>query len=174
MRRRRIIRFPVTPYAFEPSPTQDNQRLRRWELALREIKQQFIERDIPLALFHNVGCIVSRESMEAGAFECVGGFVIDERGDVEDDFTYWPEGYYLTVSIDTLFLPNGDHAEHYWLRQLLAIARERGYRVTGDYYSDAVLESPLFAYEGRDMMMKLYLPVDIKAAHRSGRGSASL
>ena len=167
MRRRRIIRFPVTPYAFEPSPTQDNQRLRRWELALREIKQQFIERDIPLALFHNVGCIVSRESMETGAFGCVGGFVIDERGDVEDDFTYWPEGYYLTVSIDTLFLPNGDHAEHYWLRQLLAIARERGYRVIGDYYSDAILESPLFAYEGRDMMMKLYLPVDIKAAHRS-------
>ena len=32
---------------------------------------------------------------------------------------------------------------------------------------DCSLESPLFAYEGRDMMMKLYLPVDIKAARRS-------
>ncbi len=167
MRRRRIMRFSVTPYPFEPSPSQDNQRLRRWELALREIKQQFIERDLPLALFHNVGCIISRESMEAGAFECVGGFVIDERGDVADDVTtYWPEGYYLTVSIDTMFLPNGDHAEHYWLCRLLDIAHERGYRVAGDYYSDSVLESPLFAYEGRDMMMKLYLPVDIKDARR--------
>ena len=112
-----------------------------------------------------VGCGTSPAGL--GGVAAVGGFVIDERGDVEDDFTYWPEGYYLTVSIDTLFLPNGDHAEHYWLRQLLSIAHERGYRVIGDYYSDAILESPLFAYEGRDMMMKLYLPVDIKAAHRS-------
>lgn len=164
MRRRRIVRFDVTPYEFEARQTQDNTHLRRWEMALREIKQQFIERDIPLALFHNVGCIVSRESMLAGRFECVGGFVLDERGYAADDFTYWPEGYYLTVSIDTLFLPNGDHAEHYWLSRLIDMANERGYRINGDYYSDSILESPLFAYEGRDMMMKLYLPVDIRGA----------
>ena len=167
MRRRRILRFDVTPYLFEARPAQDNRHLRRWELALREIKQQFIDNDIPLALFHNVGCIISRESLETGQFECTGGFIVDERGGAPDELTsYWPEGYYLTESIDTLFLPDGGHAEHHGLCQLLELAQQRGYRVTGDYYSESILESPLFSYEGRDMMMKLFLPVDIRGARR--------
>lgn len=174
MRRRRVLRFDIgRPYAFTAHPAQDNPGLRLWEMALREIKQQFIERDIPLALFHNVGCIVSRESILGGAFECVGGFVLDERGYAADDFTYWPEGYYLTVSIDTMFLPNGDSAEHYWLCRLIDMANERGYRINGDYYSESVLESPLFAYEGRDMMMKLHLPVDIRGAKPRAKRQAA-
>lgn len=42
------------------------------------------------------------------------------------------------------------------------ITDERGYVITGDYYSDALVESPPFSYRGRDMMMRLYLPVDIR------------
>ena len=166
IRRRRILRFPVTPYRFEARPSVENDRLRRWELALREIKQQFIDLDIPLTLFHNVGCIISRASIEAGDFECVGGFVIDRRGVDDDLATHWPDGYYLTMSIGTLFLPNGEHAEYHGMCRLIGIARDRGYRITGDYYSESLLESPLFAYEGRDMMMKLFLPVDIRGAKR--------
>ncbi len=167
MRRRRIVRFDVTPYRFEARPQPGNERLRRWELALREIKQQFIDLSIPLALFHNVGCIISRSSIESGEYECVGGFIIDERSMDDDLVTYWPEGYYLTLSIDTLFLPNGEHAEHRGMRRLIDLAHERGYRICGDYYSESILETPLFAYEGRDMMMKLFLPVDIRAARRT-------
>lgn len=165
VRRRRIARFSITPYQYEPRPTPENPRLRRWEIALREIKQQFADRGLPMALFHNVGCIISQESLADRAFMTVGGFITDERGFCSDD-EYWDEGYYLTVTIGSTLLPNGDHAEYHWLCRLLDVAAERGYTVSGDYYSDMVLESPLFAYEGRDMMMRLYLPVDIRNARR--------
>ena len=50
VRRRRIARFSITPYQYEPRPTPENPRLRRWEIALREIKQQFVDRGLPMAL----------------------------------------------------------------------------------------------------------------------------
>ena len=165
VRRRRIVRFAITPYLYEPRPTPQNPGLRRWEIGLREIKQQFVERDLPMSLFHNVGCIISRESLVSREFVTVGGFITDERGFCTDA-DYWDEGYYLTVTVGSTLLPNGDHAEYYWITRMLDLAAERGYSVSGDYYTDMLLESPLFAYEGRDMMMRLYLPVDIRNARR--------
>ena len=167
VRRRRIVRFPITPYPFEPRPTEQNPRLRRWEMALREIERQFIERGLPLVLFHNVGCIIGKETLASREFVTTGGFITDERGFCRDA-EYWDEGYYLTVTIDKMFLPDGAHAEYYWLDRMLDVAEERGYVVTGDYYSDALVESPLFSYRGRDMMMRLYLPVDIRGCYPRG------
>lgn len=164
VRRRKIIRFPITPYYFEPRPTAEHPHLRQWEIALREIKQQFIERGLPLALFHNVGGIVAKETLADRSFKTVGGFIIDQRGVDVGEPDYWPEGYYLTVTIGSTLLENGDHAEHYWMCRLLDMADERGYTVCGDYHCDMELESSLFAHEGRDMLMKLYLPVDIRTA----------
>ena len=164
MRRRRILRFPITPYHFEPRPTQDNPRLRRWEMALREIKEQFVARGIPLALFHNIGCIIDGASLADRSFTTVGGFVIDVREHADEQSSWFPEGYFLTVTIGSTLTPDGEHAEYRWLCNLLDLAEERGYTVCGDYYSEMLVESPLFSYEGRDMMMGLYLPVDIRSA----------
>lgn len=164
IRRRRILRFSITPYRFEGHPTPDNPLLYQWEQALREIKQQFVDLDLPMALFHNVGCIIAKESLATREFNTIGGFVIDYTHIQTPVSTAWPEGYYLTVTIGSTVLPNGDSAEYYWLCELLDIAQKRGYALNGDYYSDMVVESPLFAYEGRDMMMKLFLPVDIRMA----------
>ena len=162
--RRRIIFFPIEPYRFEPRQTDENPRLRRWELALRSIKRDFVRRGLPLALFHNIGCILSKESLLTREFMCPGGYIADEAGLGADAPRYWEEGYNLTVTIDTVFLPDGRHAEYVWVERLLDIAAANGLTVRDDYHCDILAETPALHYVGRDMMMRLYLPVDLNGA----------
>ena len=165
IRRRKIVRFDITPYQFLPKWDAEGANMRHWEIALRETKQQFVDNNIPLALFHNVGCIVSQESLADRTFMTVGSFITDEPGFCTTlPHTYWEDGYYLTVTIGSSLMEDGSNTEHYWMCRLLDIAEERGYRISGDYYSDMLLESPLFAYEKRDMMMRCFLPVDLRTS----------
>ncbi len=159
--RQRIVFFPVDPYPFEAYQRDDNVRLRRWEKRLRAIKAQFTERGLPLALFHNIGCVVGYESLASRNFVCTGGFIANEEGFGTGEPQYWEAGYHLTATIDTVFYEGGRHAEHFWLERLLDIADANGFVVTGDYRCDILAETPAFLYEGRDMMMKLFVPVDI-------------
>lgn len=168
--RQRIIFFPVDPYPFEPYQTGDNTRLRRWEKRLRDIKRQFVSRGLPLALFHNIGCVVGKESLASRSFVCTGGFIANEEGFGEDEPEYWEAGYHLTATIDTAFYEGGRHAEHYWLERLLDIADDNGFTVTGDYRCDILAETPAFLYEGRDMAMRLWVPVDIGDAQPPFKG----
>lgn len=164
VRRRRIARFPITPYEFLPLPTVEHRHLRHWEIALGEIKQQIIGEGLPLALFHNVGCVLSQESIMARSPLVVAGFINDDQEFFSSHQSCWEEGHYLTVTVGSTVREDGTHAEWYWLNRMLDIAEERGYVVTGDYHCDILLESPLFAYEGRDIMMRMFLPVDIRTA----------
>lgn len=159
--RQRIVFFPVEPYRFVAYPAEDNVRLRKWEKRLRDIKGDFEKRGLPLSLFHNIGCVVSHESLLTRDFVCIGGFVANEEGLGTGEPEYWEEGWHLTTVIDTAFLEDGRHAEHYWLCRLLDIADANGFAVTGHYRCDILAESPAFLYEGRDMMMKLFVPVDL-------------
>ena len=159
--RQRIVLFPVEPYPFEAYQHGDNMRLRRWEKRLRAIKADFPRRGLPLVLFHNIGCVVDQASLASRRFVCNAGFVANEEGFGTGDPEYWEAGWHLTVTIDTLFYEGGLHAEHYWLCRLLDIADANGFTVCGHYHSASLLETPAFHYEGRDMMMRLYLPVDI-------------
>jgi DNA-binding transcriptional MerR regulator len=164
MPRRRIARFPVKPYRFESRQTQENPRLSRWERALRQIKRDFPTYGLPLELFHNVGCIVSRESLESRAFVCPGGYIDNEEGFGTIEPSYWEEGYNLAVTIDTVFLPDGRHAEYLWLERMLDAAEQRGFSVRDDYHSDILAESPALRYQGRDMMLRMLLPVNTGAS----------
>lgn len=160
--RRRTVIFPIEPYHFEAYQRDDNVRLRRWEKRLRDIKRQFVERDLPLALFHSIGCVVERGSLLSGDFMCTGGFIYNDEGLGTGEPQYWEAGYHLTATIDTVFYEGGRHAEHYWLERLLSIAAANDFEITGDYRNDILAETPAFLYEGRDMMTKLLLPVDLK------------
>lgn len=168
--RQRIIFFPVEPYPFEPYQSDDNTRLRRWEKRLRAIKRQFVSRGLPMALFHNIGCVVGWDSLASRNFVCTGGFIPNEEGFGDGEPEFWEAGYHLTATIDTAFYEGGRHAEHYWLTRLLDIADDNGFTVTGDYRCDILAETPAFLYEGRDMAMRLWVPVDIGDAHPPFRG----
>lgn len=162
--RERIVFFPVEPYPFEAYQRGDNVRLRRWEKRLRAIKAEFPRRGLPLALFHNIGCVVDKDSLASRQFVCNAGYLPNDEGFGTGEPQYWEASFCLTVTIDTLFYEGGLHAEHYWLRRLLDIADANGFTVCGHYRSASLLETPAFHYRGRDMMMKLFLPVDTHGA----------
>lgn len=158
--RRNILRYNVPPYRVQ-THWEENPGLTNWEMSLRSIKQQMLEAGLPLVLFHNIGCIVSRESLEKDDYFCPGGFLFCPPG-FQGVHTCWDEGWCLTVTIDRMFDENGVHQEHKYIETLVGIARREGYRIRDDYYCEVLADTPAFFYRGRDMMLRMRLPVEVE------------
>lgn len=138
--------------------------LEEWELNLRLTKRHMIECGIPLALFHNVGCCVGRENLlerrleVTSSFICINDVAVAERyGAVRR-----PAGTYLTM-YKRSYTEDGDdakrNAERAGLTALLDYAEEHEMPVVGDYYGVIIGETPVFDYEGREMLLKLEVPI---------------
>ncbi|MDO4547281.1 MAG: helix-turn-helix domain-containing protein [Clostridia bacterium] len=158
--KRRILRFPVKPYQVQRRRSQDPQ-LSNWEKSLRDIKRQLLDEGFPAPLFRNVGCICSKESLAGRDFLCTGGFVFCPYA-VEGRESFWEEGYCLTLTIDRTFDDEGNHMEYKHLSMLMDIADANGYAVRDDYYCEIIADTPAFLYSGRDMMLRLRLPVNVE------------
>lgn len=156
--RRAIWRYDATPYPVQSKRTEDPQ-LSNWEMSLRSIKTQMIADRLPLVLFHNIGCIIKKESLEHEPFICPGGYVFCPTG-VEGN-SCWEEGWCLTTTIDRMFDEAGSHLESLHLHRLIEAAKANGYAIRGDYYCETLAETPAFFYVGRDMMLRLRLPVQV-------------
>ncbi len=158
--RRRILKYPVEPYVVGKPIREDVAPLYNWENALRSVKSRIIEERLPISLFHNVGGIISRESLVEMQPVCTGAYVFNPQhlGSREE---YREEGWYLTDTVSTMFDEQGNHEELRLLMNLLRIAKEGKYEINGDYYSEILAESPILFYEGRDMMLRLRLPVQV-------------
>ena len=152
-----LLRFPVDPYPVQKTYSEDP-GLHNWERALRSIKDAMIREQIPLLHFHNIGCIVSRESLIQGIPVCTGGFIpcppeyLDRAENV-------PAGPRLTAILPNTFDEEGNHMEYKHISQMLSWLKTHPYRIAGDYYAEILAETPAFFYEGRDMMLRINLPV---------------
>ena len=158
--RRRVLRYDVEPYVVQKQWV-ENPGLSNWEKRLRSIKQQLIADGYPLVLFHNVGCVVSRESLPSRNFVCTAGYIFCP-GPVGGRETWLEEGYCLCVTIDRTFDEDGCHMENKHMNRLMDVIEEQGYAVRGDYYCEILAETPAFFYQGRDMMMRLIIPVEVR------------
>lgn len=163
--RRRILRFSVPPY-YMVSRRDGDPQLSHWEIALRTIKNAILEQGLPLALFHNAGGIASLESLKERRPQIVGGYVFNPQGFGSQE-EYWPEGYYLSVTLEKVFSEDGVHMEHAFLQKFLDIIDEEGYTLCGEYYSEALAETPAFLFEGREMMLRLWVPVSVERPQES-------
>ena len=76
-------------------------------------------------------------------------------------------GYYLTVTLDHVFSEDGTHMEHAYLQKFLDIAEEEGYTLCGEYISESLAETPAFLFEGREMMLRLWVPVQVEKPEES-------
>lgn len=157
--RRRVLYYRINPYRVQKQ-WQENPGLSNWEKGLRSIKQQLLDEGHPLVLFHNVGCVVSRESLLSRSFLCTGGYIFCPRP-VGGREMWLDDGYCLCVTIDRTFDENGRHLENLWMNRLMDVIEDQGYAVRGDYYCEIIAETPAFFYTGRDMMMRCIIPVDV-------------
>ncbi len=161
---RRLMFFDIEPYllAGGPEAGQASKALNAWEQRLRQVKRVFVDKDLPLSLFSNVGCIVKRDSLVARSFIVSGAFIF-----VDADFNCpknmrieeVPGGHFLTVFCDGMSTAEGEYRENQYLTKLLDYAVTRGYSLAGDYIGEVLAETPAFLYSGRDMMVRLQVPI---------------
>lgn len=159
--RRRVLYYEISPYTVQKRWEEDP-GLGNWERGLRAIKQQMLAEGYPLALFHNVGCVISQESLldPQRNFVCTGGYIFCP-GPVGGREKWLPGGYCMCTVIDHMFDEEGNHLENMHANRLMDAIEEQGYTVRGDYYSESIAETPAFFYRGRDMMMRLLIPVEV-------------
>lgn len=152
----------VLCYRVQPYPVQvcwaDDPGLSNWEKSLRSIKAQLLSDGLPLALFHNVGCVVSSASLEDGSFICTGGYLFCPAP-IAGHSEELEAGYCLTVTVNRMFDEDGMHMERKYMQLLMEIAHREGMTVRGDYYCEILADTPAFFYRGRDMMIRLRIPV---------------
>lgn len=166
--RRQFLRLQIHGYGPEKSQFPIDKAMYNWETNLRYVKRELVELGLPLSMFRTVGCIVSREDLLAGrvffseAFLWVGdGFNHPgcTMGTVE-------EGDFLCMYCDGVETDTAEYKEEKYLSMLLEYIRGRDYHITGDYMGEVLADTPAFQYSGRDMMLRLQVPITPEDARR--------
>lgn len=152
---RKAIVFDVDPV--RPDDT-NNQA---WDNAIRSIRTQLIEQYGNTTLFDSPSGIVSREELEAGTLvtrqACI--FVDDDLAMFLDDVRTIPDGQYLTMYFDSVFLDDGTSIEYPSILRMVQYAHDHGMVITGDYIGETIANNPVFSYENHDAFFKMCLPV---------------
>lgn len=138
--------------------------LREWELNLRLTKQYMLDHDLPLELFRNVGCMISRENLLAGRIELSGSFIFIDDEYLAERFgaERLSDGTCLVMYKNSYLTPEGDNSEVDGVRALLAFAAATNLDIVGDYYGEIIADTPAFLYQGREMLYKLQVRVETK------------
>lgn len=160
---RRIQRFPINGFGVDDPVEAGAGVYEAWELDLRLVKHAMLERGYPLSLFRRVGCVISREDLLRGRLYFGEAFIFVDRtcGEVFETAETVPAGDFVTMYCDRMLDDAGRYKETLGLIALLDHIRSEGYRIRGDYLGEIIAESPAFLYEGRDMMFKLQIPVEV-------------
>ena len=157
------LTFPIlNERARDLTALSGSEYLDEWELNLRLTKQHMVENGIPLELFHNVGCKISRENLEAGHMELTGSFVF-----IDDEYLAHAlgaerlnDGTCLVMYKNSYVTPEGNNSEPEGIRALLDFARATNLQIAGDYYGEIIADTPAFLYQGREMLYKLQIRVE--------------
>lgn len=159
--RRPYLRLPIDGYGPAGGDFPLERALYNWETSLRQVKKELIGLGLPLSMFRNVGCVVRREDLQAGRVFFSEAFLWVREGFEHPGCRLGeaPEGDYLCVYCDGVETDTAEYKEEKYLSRLLSYIRGRGYRITGDYMGEVLADTPAFCYDGRDMMLKLQIPI---------------
>ncbi len=160
-RDRQTVEFPIlNPQAVVLSEDGPG-FIEQWELNLRMTKRRMIDEGYPMALFHNMGCIVARDDLVAGDLRLRASFVFVSNASARffKNARQIPGGQFLVMYKDSYVTERGTCSEVEGLAALLAYARDNGLEIIGDYLGEIVADTPLFNFHGREMLYKLQIPV---------------
>lgn len=162
--RPRVLTFPVHNPRCADLDIPGVDYLDEWELNLRMLREEMAARNIPLGLFNDVGCIISKEELLSGRLRLSAAYVFVEgpASRLFPNAGTLPGGMNLTLYKDHYVEADGSNAEAVGIRKLLRYAEEHGFEVAGDYSGRIIRDSPAFDYQGRDMLIKLQLPVTVR------------
>jgi len=135
--------------------------LGEWELNLRLTKRYMREHDIPISLFHHIGCRIAHDDLVAHAYRFCSSFILLDDPTIAQAYSndVMPAGYYLTMYKRCYIGPDQRNEEYAGIGAVLDYAAAHGFTACGDYFGEIIAETPAFLYEGRDMYFKLQVPI---------------
>lgn len=162
---RRALEFPLEHSAPADVGRSGTDAMEAWELDLRHVKREIVERGWPLSLFRTVGCTIAREDLVAGRILYRSAFVFVSPAfgdDIYGQATPVPAGTHLVEYIDGVLTDDGRERETVELARMLAECERRGLEPAGDYRGEVIADGPAFLYRGREMLFRMCLPVRLQ------------
>ena len=171
MSRKRLLRFDIDKYDYDDFENWQSDGSYHWEMALRSVKKRIGELGLPMALFHNVGCLAEKASLEQGRFVISGACVHIDDSFSHDGCQYHilPAGLYITAYCDGSRDTPSFSQEAALVRRMLEEIRRSGWEIAGDYYGDVMADTPAFLYQGRENFMRLTIPIRIPRSGDCGK-----
>ncbi|MBP1919628.1 MerR family transcriptional regulator [Youngiibacter multivorans] len=128
-----------------------------YEKILRELKNSIIANKLPQVYFSNAGTILRKENLIQRKFISTEVFVfVDSEFIDKQHITEIPAKNYLCIYCDAF-----DKEEEY-ANRLLDSIEEHGYLIVGDYICEVLAELPVLEKGGREMFLRLQIPVAFK------------
>ena len=124
-----------------------------YEYMLRELKMHLANNDLAMSYFCNVGTIMKQENLMKENFSSHEVFLFVDPEDATVSAETIPAAMYYCVCSDDFY------AEKANARKLLALIRDNGFQVCGDYLCEVLVEFPVFEDNQRNMFYKIEIPV---------------
>lgn len=164
---RTVLTFPLTRK--ESDPREDWQSVMdQWEIDLRSVRREILHRGWPLSLFRNVGCLIEQADLMNRRLTYSSAFVSVSPAFGEEVFSHAitiKGGVYITEYIDSVQTEDGRERETVELLHLLDECNKRGLEPAGPYVGEVIADGPAFLFNGREMMFKMCLPVQLVGQH---------
>ncbi len=128
-----------------------------YEMMLRELKTNLINKNLPTSYFCNMGSIIRKSYLEKRLLYSDEVFVfVDDNDDIPDVIENIPGGMYACFCFEDTF----NEAEYF--ERLLDYIKNNDYIITGDYICEEVAEIPIFKNVERNMLSKIQVPIKPK------------
>lgn len=159
IKKRTIISFDIIKFSIDDIINSADETLLTWDLSLRHVKQEFLKSNLNLTLFHNIGCMISKDDLQNNNLLVNKAFVFIDNDYINTPVNIIPENDYLCIYCDGMISVNGKYKEAECLKQLLDYINNNNYEIIGDYIGEVLFETPAFLYDRRNMMIKLQIPI---------------
>ena len=137
--RRTAYLCPIPAYDLEVDYHGDSP----WKTALAQVRSNLLEKDMPLALFQQVGCVTSYESLISGHYFCNEAFIFFEEDSPGNlPISYIPASTYACVYNRYEAMNNFDEVKG--IRLLMDYIQETGYEAAGPCYLQILVDAAIF------------------------------
>lgn len=154
--RRPALIYDIEPYDFRRVYSEGSP----WQKALDTVKANFVRENIPLALFQQVGGVISGSSLKNREFTCCGAFVPLHEESAGRRTGYIDSGTYVCLYHRYPAMDNIAELES--IRVLLDYIEEHEYEIVGDYYAEVIAETSIFDDSpGKDILVKQQVHINV-------------
>ena len=128
-----------------------------YEMLLKRLKSDLISNHLPQIYYCNAGTIMRREDFESLCFRSDTVFVFaDSHFPRKDAAVALEDGTYACIYADSF------DSEKECAQRLLEYCKSNGYRVSGDYLCEVLMEFDAFGKAERSMFLRLQVPVEFQ------------